>query len=529
MKVSMTIQDESRMPSSLLSSVAPLWSRRVAVVFVIVTCFAASTASAESLERGRGVNAQPGVLRTLSGFASAPGSWTISASGSYGWQPNLLVEGDSAQRTWGRLALSYAPWRFFQAALSIEQFIGLYSNADGESGGLVSGSVGDPRLSLRTGWALGGGFSIAGQVELWFPSGIGDFSVAGRSISPFVSVATSFAPESVPLGVHLQVGYHHNRSGEMLRQFSGFTPESLALSGVTSSLHHLVLGLAFEYRLGPVAPFVELTSDLPMDNGGLDKTWLLVGLGARLWLGPDDAAQLSLGLEIRALEGGTDPDTETQRVWESPPLVNAMVGFALTLPIRRQGPIDDTTVTTLDDSGSSPDPAASAVVGGRARGRVLCGEEPCGRGTLVEVVDSGGSPFLVDPTTGSFTTIELAPGIYQLRATTDGAEPVTADVEVRSGEIAEVTLALDRPESVATGIRGRVTDFNGQPVQAQVRIPALDIELETDADGQFELEAPPGIYQVMIWANGYQTQTSRQEVPHGGMVVMNVELRQRRR
>lgn len=411
----------------------------------------------------------------------------------------------------------------------MEQFVALYVGAGEENGGSVSGAVGDPRLSLRTGWALGRGFSIAAQAEVWIPSGMGDFSVAGSSISPSFDLALTFAPDRVPLGVHLQVGYHHIRTGEMLNGFSGFTEESLALAGVTSSLHHLILGLAFEYRFGPVAPFVEVTSDLPLDNGGLDKTWLLVGLGARLWLGPQDAAQLSLGLEIRALEGGPAVDVDTANVWESPPLVNVMLGFAMTLPVRSETADGVDAGSDSTESGDRDGPRVAAnVEAGRVRGRVLCNGAACGGVTAVEVVDSGGSPFVVERDSGAFATTELAPGVYRLRATTEGADPATAEVTVVSGEVAEVTLNVERAENVTTGIRGRVTDFNGRAVQAQIRIPSLDIEIESDDDGQFEVEAPPGNYQVMIWARGYQTQTSRQTVPHGGMVVMNVELRSRR-
>lgn len=499
-----------------------------AIASCLLVFLVAPPIAAGPLEQGRSVSGQPGVSRTLSGFASVPGSWVITATGAYGWQPELLLEGDAAHRSGSRLSLAYAPWRFLQIAVSIEQFVGLYVSPEEDYGGSVSGAVGDPRISLRTGWDLGTGFSLGAQAEVWVPSGMGDFSVALSAISPSVDVALSFAPESVPLGVHLQLGYHHNRSGQMLEQFSGYTPESLALSGVTSSMHHLFLGLALEYRLGPVAPFVEVTSDLPLDNGGLDKTWLLVGLGARLWLGPRDAAQLSLGLEIRALEGGPDPDPIERLVWESPPLINVMVGFALTLPVRQESRDGGEGEPTTGDSVTGDVPRMPAdVESGRVRGRVLCEGAPCGRGTVVEIIDSGGSPFAVDPESGAFTTTELAPGDYRLRATAGGAEPSTAEVTVVSGEVAEATLALNRSEDVVTGIRGRVTDFNGRPVQAQIRIPSLEIELDSDEDGQFEVEAPPGSYQVMIWARGYQTQTSRQTVPQGGMVVMNVELRSR--
>lgn len=492
----------------------------------LATLFTVETAWGEPLSSGSSVSGQPGVVRTLSGLPSIAGSWHVMANGSYGWRPGILADGggDTAHNNWGRLALSYAPWSFLQIALSLDQRVDLY-NAAGESGGLVSGSVGDPWISLRTGWDLGQGFSLASHLGILFPSGIGSFVATGRAISPVVDLSASFTPDRIPIGVHLQIGYHHLRSGQLIQGVTGITTASLMLSGVTVSMHHLVVALALEYRIGPAAPFIEVVGDLPFDRGGLDHTQLLVGLGSRIWLSPQDAVQLSFALEIGALSGNPNPNPDTNRVWGSIPLINALLGLSVRLPIRREtiehedapvgpeGPVGD---------GQTPRPGT-----GRIAGRVLCDGEPCGRGTTVDVIGTGGSPFAVDTEQGTFTTTELPPATYRVVAAGNGLEARTEEVVVTSEATSEVSFALDRIETVTTGIRGRVTDFNGDPVQASVRIPDLEVEIQTDEEGLFEVEAPVGTYQVMIWAQGYRTQTSTQEVTARGMVVMNVELRSR--
>lgn len=493
-----------------------------------LTAFVAvDTAWGEPLSTGSTLGGQPGVVRTLSGLPSTPGSWHIMAAGSYGWRPNVLpgVDGDAVHNNWGRLALSYAPWSFLQIALSLDQRVDLYNGAVGSTSGLVSGSVGDPWISLRTGWDLGRGFSLAGHIGVLFPSGIGSFSATGSAISPVVDLSASFTPERVPIGVHLQIGYHHLRSGQLIQDITGFTTASLLLSGVTISMHHLAIALALEYRFGPAAPFVEVVGDLPFDRGGLDHTQLLVGFGSRVWLGPQDAVQLTVAMEIGAISGHPNPNPDTNRVWSSIPLINAVLGLTVRLPIHRETiEREDTPVGPDGPVGDGQGPPQGT---GRISGRVLCGGEPCGRGTTVEVVGTGGSPFAVDVEQGTFSTTELPPATYRIVAQGEGFEARTEEVVVTAAATADVSFSLERIEAIATGIRGRVTDFNGDPVQASVRIPDLEVEIQTDEAGLFEVEAPVGSYQVMIWAQGYRTQTSTQEVTARGMVVMNVELRSR--
>ena len=214
-------------------------------------------------------------------------------------------------------------------------------------------------------------------------------------------------------------------------------------------------------------------------------------------------------------------------VWNIPPLINVMLGVTVRLPIRsEEGPTPDVGAP----EGDEPDvPAPEVQQPGRIAGRVVCGTEPCGDGPLVEVVGSGASPFAVDAGAGTFVSTELPPGTYRVVARLPGAEDQAQEVVVQAGARAEVTLTFPATEPEATGIRGRVTDFNGQPVQAVIRIPNLDIEIQSDEQGQFQVDAPPGAYQVIIWSPAHQTQTVRAEVTPRGVVVLNVELRPRRR
>lgn len=497
----------------------------VPVLCVLIFTFA-SPARSSPLRYGLGLGGQPGVLRTLTGFPAPPGAWAISAFGSYGWQPDLLTDGDAAHETWGRLALSYSPWSFLQITASLDQNVSFYDSAGEANTGLVMGGVGDPRISLRSGWDLGSGFSLAALFNLLFPASTGVFGVSGDAISPSIDLAVTFAPEGVPLGVHLQLGYHHDRTSSLTQATDMPAAEQLALSGASASLHHLALGLGVEYRIRMFSPYLELTGDLPLDGDGLKHSSLLVGLGARLWLGPQDAIQVLAGLELRALSGEPDPLPETGRVWTVPPLVNVVVGVSVRLPIRSERSPSETPGEPDDEPAETPGPETMAP--GRITGRVVCGSEPCEQRPTVEIAGSGASSFAVDEDDGSFTTSGLPPGTYRVIAHLPGEPDREQTVELGPGATAAVAFEFPRVELTETGIRGRVTDFAGEPVRASIRIPSLEIEIQANEQGHFHIPVAPGLYQVIIWARGYATQTTRVEVTRQGVVVMNIDLQRQR-
>jgi hypothetical protein len=165
---------------------------------------------------------------------------------------------------------------------------------------------------------------------------------------------------------------------------------------------------------------------------------------------------------------------------------------------------------------------------GRIAGTILCGGEPCGHGARVAVLGTDTSPIAPESPDGSFSTLDVSPGTYLVRASSFGRQPVLRQVEVTSGQTTDIRF--DLPEAIITEhpqIRGHVTDYSGQPVHAVVLIPGLDLEIDVDDDGTFETDAEPGRYEIIISAPGYATQQTTIEVGEAGVVLMNIELRQR--
>jgi hypothetical protein len=490
------------------------------VILVGSTLFA-TAARASPVLHGSTPGAQPGVVRTLSATPSVRGSWLVSLGGTYGWEPDVLVEGDTRQLTLARLSVGYAPWEFLQLALSIDTSVHGYAWPEATGDTIVVGSLGDPRVSVRTGWELGAGVSLGALVDVWFPSGAGSFNIEGNSISPAAVLLFSVTPQRVPIAFHLNIGYRHDRSIHMVGDVASLTREQLLLSGATSAAHSLDVALAFEGRIGPAALYLEALGALTVGDG-VEHSAAVIGVGSRFYLGPEDAVQLLVGMDFEVARADAAPDPATATVWRSPPLLNVHAGAAFRLPVRARS----AGASACDET---PPPPPETPRPGRIAGTVRCGTAACGPTARVNISGTDVSDLAPRIDSGDFVSAELPSGAYTLEASAQGMLAQRQQVEVAAGETARVEFSLaGAVTSEATGIRGRVSDFQAQPVQAAtIRIPALGLELSSGADGSFEADAAPGEYEIIVSARGFGTQHTRITVPEEGTVVMNIELRPR--
>lgn len=77
-------------------------------------------------------------------------------------------------------------------------------------------------------------------------------------------------------------------------------------------------------------------------------------------------------------------------------------------------------------------------------------------------------------------------------------------------------------------IRGLVRSFTGEPLQARVVVEPLGTEVQTDADGMFTVDVPPGRYEVRIEATSHREQVRRVTVEENGVTILNADLRRSR-
>jgi len=231
-------------------------------------------------------------------------------------------------------------------------------------------------------------------------------------------------------------------------------------------------------------------------------------------------------MDFRVTPTDPSPDPATSTIWRSPPLLNVHVGVSFRLPVEARTVTE--TVGGGSGGGETGGGGTEIEPPGRITGTIRCADGPCGASARVRISGLGSSAIAPDLNTGSFTTPEIPPGTYTLEVSAQGRTGQSRQVEVESGESAAVEFTLASATTTeVSGIRGQITDFQSHPVQATIRIPALELELTSGEDGNFETEADPGSYEIIVSAPGYRTQHTSIEVPPEGMVIMNIELRAR--
>ncbi len=73
-------------------------------------------------------------------------------------------------------------------------------------------------------------------------------------------------------------------------------------------------------------------------------------------------------------------------------------------------------------------------------------------------------------------------------------------------------------------LRGVVRSLDVKAVTVRVRVEPVGTDAKVDDKGSFQLDLPPGSYDVVIEAAGYVTQRRHVQVEPKGVVVLNVDL-----
>ncbi len=128
---------------------------------------------------------------------------------------------------------------------------------------------------------------------------------------------------------------------------------------------------------------------------------------------------------------------------------------------------------------------------------------------------------IADSQTGQYHFDSVPAGLYTLRVTHPGYEPMVLSVVIKPGEeiVRDVALTLRKEEAPPTGvITGRVYDQKTQsPLYAKITFVGTEMEpVYTDsATGVFRVEVPVGTYALKIEAPGY--------IPTGRPVVVRAD------
>ncbi len=504
-------------------------SRRLPFVLSILTLGIATGALAADPDPGN-LLGQRGLLRMSTATPQPAGVISLGTDFQFFKASGFLAANQDHSRMVNTYAINWAPFRFLEAAFA------LHVTSDNSVQGTTEElqvAVGDPELALKGGFELGKGFGLGALLDLRFPSGAGFFEATGSATNVFFALlATWSGGSSLPLGVHINLGFQRDGSANLFPDLSKLTAAQLFAAQV-SSFNRLVARLGLEYVTKYVGPFLELSLEpfLGEGNPGFGKSPGLLSLGARVWPTKKKGLQLLAAVDIglTGVGDGTNPF--------GTPAPSGPRYYAYQIPrwnvvlqaSYRFDPFAAPEVRHVTDGGGGggtvkpvEPPKTGVVVGAVIDAR---SDKPVWNARVTLEGDQASS-LAVNPQDGSFRTYKLPVGKHTIVASADGYDPMKIEVQVPADGQADAKLKLNPRSSITPGtLRGTVKSVQGKTLAgATVLIPETDQTIEAGSDGSFSVSLKPGEYKVVVSAKGFRSQTKAIRIQEGSTVILNVDL-----
>jgi len=507
-----------RLLACRLLSVIAVWAALVAPSF--------AQEDDDSPRLGVAANGLRGLVRTA--LPLSPIELSIAGSAGYGFTDSIAPIDGAHHRVTGTLGVGVAPLPFLSLALTLDGRIDLHPD-DGE--GPYGSSVGDPRLLARVGHALGRDVQIGADLTVWFPG----------------NQAPSYEPGATTADLRALFAYAPRQSAFRLLTAAGFRLDNSATSapddydrlrfgdrvalGLSDS-HAALAALGAAYRWTDLELFTELSADLLVggDAPELLTSPLRASLGARYDLSRAWAFELTgtLGLSKRPEVSVTAPLVPIE------PRASVLIGLRFNLGLSE--PKDDMVMPDepapkaqepVKAEPAEPAPPAHATVSGTLTDEA---GEPLPE-VAIKVRDSSGEEReVITDAQGHYEVPAMPLGPATLEASATGFEAQSWDVEV----VADLPPVPARTLAAKTTIgvlRGLIRSFASEPLEG-AEVTAVEVgsrkatQIKADAEGEFEVELPPGRYRVTIRASGYRTHTRNMKIAANNVAILNVDLRE---
>ena len=139
----------------------------------------------------------------------------------------------------------------------------------------------------------------------------------------------------------------------------------------------------------------------------------------------------------------------------------------------------------------------------------------------------------IEPRFGGRFGVAYTFGTIATDAAPDYAKPSNARDVIAPPPIAPQAKvaepAVQQPASKPAGqLRGLIRSWKGDGLRATIRVEPLGVQAQTDEEGAFAVDVPPGAYQVHIVTKGFRTQTRDVRIEENGVTVINADLRRDR-
>jgi hypothetical protein len=131
---------------------------------------------------------------------------------------------------------------------------------------------------------------------------------------------------------------------------------------------------------------------------------------------------------------------------------------------------------------------------------------------------------------GRYVFPEVPFGHVKLEASALGFQAQSWETDVYAGMPEQAARTLVAETSEGGFLRGLVRSFGSTPLKAKVivtnRRGRQVAEVDTDAQGRFEVALAKGSYRVVVKATGYKPHRGEIQISENGVAILNVDMRQ---
>jgi hypothetical protein len=499
-----------RVPELQSGRVSTNWRRLSILLSALSVSLMASPARAAG-GSGAASDAQPGIHRV--GVAErAP--LTFAATLGYGMTE---PQGD-ARGYHHRLSLKLASAAALLPWLSLAPAIGARQDWHRND----SGSVLDASLAARV-LAPWHNLRLGAELKAWVP-GAESASLVADSAS--LDARGLFGARWERYVLAFAGGYRFDRSAAAGKNAARLGPGDRLALGL-SSFDAVLLGAGSSVELGASQILLEVSADVLVGKGApsFTKSPLRATAGVRQALSERWSAELlaDVTLSARPGAGPADPLVPIE------PRFSALAGlryrFAPEAPraVAYGSPAEQ---HQQPEAPATPAPAPAAPSDTTLELSVVDGEGVPVDNARVRLW-VGDAERTLEPPSALHRLEHVPAGALKVAVEAPGFEPFERSLSLEAGKPQQLRIdlkALPPPSQV----RGSVRSFGGKGLVAHVRVEPLGIETTTTEGGGFQIDVPPGGYDVVIEAKGYQSQRRKVTVDPQGVVILNAELTKKR-
>ena len=494
-----------------------------ATLALLQICFASDRVNAQAL--GTSSSGLRGLVYT--GLPLTEPEFAISAAAGYGSTESFAPVSGMHHRGASSLGVALAPLPWLAFALKVDGRLELHPD---DGAGSHSAGFGDPRLFARAGYAVSRDWALGGEIVGWFPGteapsiDLAATSLEARALAAFTPANSGW----IGLG---SLGFRLDNSGHTAPDLSRLRLGDRISLGVSDS-NAMLVALGAARRFGASAElFGELSADIEVGSRApaLSESPLRAAIGGRYFT--SSALQLDL-TAITSLSARPD-------IGQGSALVPIEPRLLLLLGVRYSAPLSPKRATRLETTheDAAPPVAAKPKAPQGPQSTELRGAlvdergEPLPEATVKLRVQGGELREAITDAEGhyAFQAVPLGPAGLEVSAT--GFQTQSWDIDVQLDMPAEAARALV-PKTDSGVLRGLIRSFQSEPLQAAIvvrdRRGRVVVTRESAEDGHFDIDLPPGSYEVTITSRGYRPHRRNVQISGNGVSILNVDMREER-